>query len=128
MLIKEELFGKILRRFLACYTKNTVKYNIDIKVVSCCSICVFTNLSFQSDYLLRLIKLPFSLSESKLEFQVFHDVLGKYWNPERKLVDAGYHTLPPFIYKDFERSENNFAVKKHPLTNPPGVNLIKAKL
>jgi hypothetical protein len=34
---------------------------------------------------------------------MFDDILGKFWNPERRLVDAAYKTIPPFIYEEFER-------------------------
>ena len=36
-------------------------------------------------------------------FQIFNDITGKYWSPERKLVDEAYQTIPKYPYSDFER-------------------------
>ena len=35
--------------------------------------------------------------------QIFNEIIGKYWDPERKLVDEGYTTIPPIPYSQAER-------------------------
>ena len=40
--------------------------------------------------------------------QIFNEIIGKYWDPERKLVDEGYTTIPPIPYSQAER----FVIRK----------------
>jgi uncharacterized protein (DUF1330 family) len=37
-----------------------------------------------------------------------YDITGKYWSPERKLVDEAYKTIPKYPYSDLERFDNYF--------------------
>jgi len=53
--------------------------------------------------------LPAATRLDELRDKVFNDITGKYWSPERRLVDGAYRTIPLPPYPEVQRSDSHYS-------------------